>query len=98
MRARRHEAVGAGIVELDEQAGAGDAGNAALEGRADAVGEEMRDQPVDGLALGRHGAALGRGDLRGDFGQRCHVGVVAADRPSPSLSARISARCTIRSA
>ena len=60
--ARRDEAVGAGLVELDEQAGARDAGDAAFEGRADAVGEEMRDQPVDGLALGLHGAALGGRD------------------------------------
>ena len=68
--ARRNEAVGAGVVELDEQAGAGDAGDAALEGGADAVGEKMRDQPVVGLALGLHGAALGGGNLRGDLGQR----------------------------
>ncbi len=72
--ARRHEAVGAGVVELHEQAGAGDAGDAALEGGADAVGEEMRDQPVVGLALGHHGAALGGGDLRGDLGQLLAVG------------------------
>ena len=30
----------------------------------------MRDQPVVGLALGLHGAALGGRNLRGDFGQR----------------------------
>src|SRR4051794_26268734 len=34
----RDEAVGAGLVELDEQAGAGRTADAALEGRADAVG------------------------------------------------------------
>ena len=68
--ARRHEAVGAGLVQLHEQAGAGDAGDAALESGADAVGEEMRDQPVIGLALGHHGAALGGGNLRADLGQR----------------------------
>ena len=72
--ARRHEAVGAGLVQLHEQAGAGDAGDAAVEGGADAVGEKMRDQPVVGFALGQHGAALGRGNLRGDFGQRLGVG------------------------
>src|SRR5215213_5112704 len=32
---RRNDAIGAGIVELDEQTGAGDAGNAALERDAD---------------------------------------------------------------
>src|SRR5262245_10710185 len=41
--ARRNEPVGAGIVELDEQARAGGAGDVALEARADAVGEEMRE-------------------------------------------------------
>ena len=64
------------LVELDEQAGAGDAGDAALEGGADAVGEEMRDQPVVGLALGHHGAALGGGNLRRDLGQLLAVGAL----------------------
>ena len=68
--ARRDEAVGAGVVELDEQAGAGHAGDAALERRADAIGEEMREQPVEGLALRLHGAALGGRDLRADLAQR----------------------------
>ena len=54
----RDQSVGAGVTELDEQAGARDAGYAALERRADAVGEMMGDQPVHGLALGLHGAAL----------------------------------------
>ena len=44
--ARRDKAVGAGLVELDEQAGARDAGNMPVECRADAVGQKMRDQPV----------------------------------------------------
>src|SRR5262249_29704629 len=65
--AGRNEAVGAGLLELHEQAGAGDAGDAAFEGGADAIGEEMRDQPVGGLALGHHSAALGGGDARGDL-------------------------------
>ncbi len=56
--------------ELDEQAGAGDARDAALEARADAVGEMVRDQPVIGFALGLHGAALGRRNLRGNLRQR----------------------------
>src|ERR1700731_2116625 len=42
-RADRDQAVGAGIAELDEQPGAGDAGDAALKSSSDAVGEEMRD-------------------------------------------------------
>src|SRR5215470_7659085 len=71
--ARRDEAVGAGVVELDEQAGAGGARDVALEGRADAVGEEMREQAVEGLALGFHGAALGGRDLRADLAERGDV-------------------------
>jgi hypothetical protein len=47
-RADRDQAVGAGVAELDEQPGAGDAGDAALKGRADTVGEKMRDQAVGG--------------------------------------------------
>ena len=38
----RNEAVGAGVVELDEQAGAGGAGDMAFEGRADASGNTIR--------------------------------------------------------
>ena len=71
--ARRNEAVGAGIVELDEQAGAGGARDVALEGRADAVGEEMGEQAVEGLAFGFHGAALGRRDLCADLAERGDV-------------------------
>ena len=95
--ARRHEAVGAGLVQFDEQAGAGDAGDAAVEGGADAVGEEMRDQPVVGFALGQHGAPLGGGDLRRDLGKLLAVGGLG-QAAGPSLSARIRPRCTMRSA
>ena len=68
----------------------------AAEGGADAVGEEMGDQPVDGFALGRHGAALGGGDAGRDLGERFRrrVGQPAVAEPR----ARISARWTIRSA
>src|SRR6202022_40211 len=66
-RADRDQAVSAGIAEFDEQSGAGDAGDAALKGCADAVGEKMRDQPVGGFALGLHGAALGDGNLGRDL-------------------------------
>ena len=41
--AGRDKAVGAGLVELDKQAGTRDAGNVSIEGRADAVGQKMRD-------------------------------------------------------
>ncbi len=63
----RDQPVGAGLAQLDEQAGAGDAGDAALETRADAVGEVMRDQAVDGLALRLHRAPLGQRNMRGDL-------------------------------
>ena len=68
-----------------------------VEGRADAVGKVMGDEPVDGLAFRRHGAALGGRDARpdlGKLGQWRRAGIPSG----PSLSARISARCTIRSA
>ena len=68
-RADRDQAVGAGIAKFDEESGAGDAGDAALKGGADAVGEKMRDQAVGGFALRLHGAALGDGDLRRDLAQ-----------------------------
>ena len=96
-RADRHEAVGAGVVEFDEQTRAGDAGDAALEGCADAVGEVMRDQPVGSLALRLHRAPLGQRNLRGDLAQISAVSP-SGSAPSPSPSARISARCTTRSA
>ena len=93
----RHEAVGAGVAEAHEQAGARDAGDARRELRADAVGEEGGDQPVGGLALGRHGAALGIGDRLRDV---LEPAALRRRRmpPAPSPSARISERCTIRSA
>src|SRR5215467_14273085 len=45
----------------------------ALEGRADAVGEEMGEQAVEGLAFRFHGAALGRRDLCADLAERGNV-------------------------
>ena len=68
----RNEAVGAGVVELDEQAGSGDAADAPLEDDTDAIGKEMGDQAIDGLALGHHGAPLGGGNARGNFTERTH--------------------------
>src|SRR5207245_10722614 len=44
-----------------------------VKGRTDAIGEEMRDQTVEGLAFGLHGAALGGGDLRADLTERSRV-------------------------
>ena len=61
------QAVGAGVGEFDEQAGAGNAGNPALKDIADAIGEEMRDQAIGGFTLGLHGASLGHPYLRRDL-------------------------------
>ena len=69
-RADRDQPVGAGIRKLHKQAGAGDAGNPPLKRRADAVGEEMRDQPIGRLAFRFHGAAFGHRNLRRDFAER----------------------------
>src|SRR5437016_1744903 len=71
--ARGDESVRAGIVELDEQAGAGGARDVALEGCADAIGEEVGEQAIEGLAFGFHGAALGGRDLRADLAERGDV-------------------------
>ena len=57
--AGRDEAIRAGAVKLDEQASPRDASDMALEGRADAVGEMVSDQSVDGFAFCRHGTAFG---------------------------------------
>ena len=45
---------------------------------ADAVGEMGRDQPVDGLALGRHRAPLGGRNVLGDLRQFAAAHVVEA--------------------
>ena len=74
--ARRHKSVGARLAQFHEQTCAGDTGNPALEGRTDAIGEEMRDQAVVRLALGQHGAALGGGNLRADLRQGFLIGAV----------------------
>src|SRR6516162_11593220 len=68
-RADRNQPVGASLVQLDEQAGAGDAGNAALKSRADPVDEMMGDQAVGSLAFGLHSPPLGDGNLGCDFAQ-----------------------------
>ena len=61
----RHEAVRAGLVQPYEQAETGDAGDPAVELRADAVGQEGRHISVVGVALCGHGPALGEGDALG---------------------------------
>src|SRR5262249_30049014 len=68
--ARGGESVRAGVVGLDGQAGAGGARNVGLVGWADAIGEEMGEQAVEGLAFGLHGAALGGRDLCADLAER----------------------------
>src|SRR5262252_9596745 len=72
-RARGHEAVGPGVAELDKKPGAGRPGDVPGKSRTDAIGEEMRDQAVEGLAFGFHGAALGGGDLRANLAKRSRV-------------------------
>ena len=51
----------------------GHPGNAALEGGADPIGEEVREQAVEGLALRLHGAPLGDRDGGGDLAQRLRI-------------------------
>ena len=75
-RRRGHEAVGAGLGQFDEQADAGDAGDARPEHGADPVGEMSRDKPVDRLAFGRHSAALGGRNVLGDLRELAAAHVV----------------------
>ena len=93
---RRDQTIGAGFVEFDEQAGAGDAGNVAVESRANAVGQKVRDQPVGGLAFGLGGAPLG--SMLAAISDSARVSVLSVSPSSPNLTARIRARCTMRSA
>src|SRR5262249_29108574 len=71
--ARGNEAVRAGVVEFDEKAGARGTGDGAGEGGADAIGEEMREQAIESLPFGFHGAALAGRDLRADLAERGDV-------------------------
>ena len=68
------EAVGAGFVELHEEAEAGDAGDCAFELGADAVGEVGGEVAVGGVALGHHRAALGHGDVLAGLGEAFLLG------------------------
>src|SRR5262249_32077319 len=72
-RAGRNEPVGAGVVELDEQPGARDARDVAVEHGADLLREEMRDQAINRLALSHHGSTLARRDLSPDFAERADI-------------------------
>ena len=67
--ARRNKAIGAGLVELDEQAGTRDPRDVTFERCADPIGQEMREQAIERFALRLHGAPLGRRDLRGNLAQ-----------------------------
>src|SRR5262249_61049544 len=66
--------VGSSPVQLHKQARTGHPRDAALERRADAVSEKVRDQPVRRLALGRHGTALASRDPRGDLAKAFCIG------------------------
>src|SRR5690349_16437376 len=72
--ARRNKAIGAGFIELDEQTGARHPGNMPVENCTDAIGQEVRDQPIGGLAFGLHGAAFGYGNISRNLGKASRVG------------------------
>ena len=61
--AGRQQAFGAGFLQPHEQAEFGDAGDAGLEDGADMRLHIGGDIAVGGIALRRHGAALGHGDV-----------------------------------
>src|SRR3546814_18694824 len=62
-RADGDEAVGAAVVEGDEEAEAGDPVDPAMEVGANPVLQEGGGETVDGIALGGGGAALGGADM-----------------------------------
>ncbi len=68
-QAHRHEAVGAGLVEGDEQAEAGDAVDRAWEHGADPLLQEGGGESVERVALGRDGAPLRAADMLADLGE-----------------------------
>src|SRR5881227_3397070 len=74
--ARRNKTVGAGVVELDEQPGACHPGNMPVENCTDTIGQEVRNQPIGGLAFGLHGAAFGCGNISRNFGKASRVGSI----------------------
>src|SRR5207302_10557358 len=80
----RNEAVGAGLVELDEQSGARDPGNVTFERRTDPIGQKMREQAIEGLALRFHGAPPGGRNLRSNFAQAGNI-LLVRKRARPEL-------------
>jgi hypothetical protein len=86
-----------GFRRAHEEAEARDAGDAAFERGADAIGEEGGDVARGGVALGGHRLALGFADvLRGFFVALPSSLSVAPS--SPSFSARMRARWMVTSA
>ena len=80
-RRDRDETVGAGLEQSHEQTCTRDARYARLKRGADLVGEITGDQAIHGLAFRRHGAALGCGNARGNFGQLAQAHVRQTARP-----------------
>ena len=74
-RRGRNETVGACFDKSDEQAGADEARDARLELRADPIGKIGGDQAIGRLPLGRHGPALGVGDVTRDLLKLSHLAV-----------------------
>ncbi len=93
----RYEAVGPGLVELDEQAGPVHPRDLPGEGRADPVREVARDEPVDRLALGAM-ARRSVAEMVSPMAARSPAEMSEERPPDPSLQAVISARWTMRSA
>ncbi|MPL88767.1 hypothetical protein SDC9_34794 [bioreactor metagenome] len=73
-RAHRHQPVGAGLIELHEGAELLHARDPAAELAADAVAQIGGKIAVGGVALGRHRAALGLGDVLCRLLERVDVG------------------------
>ena len=71
--AGRDQTVGAGLVELDEQTGAGHAGNVPVKNCADTVRQKVSDQSVSGFAFRLHGTPLGGRDICRHFGERPNI-------------------------
>ena len=69
-RAGGDEPLGPGLVEGDEDAEARDAGDTAVELRAQAIGQVGGAIAIQGIALRRLRAPLGRGDVRAHGLQR----------------------------
>ena len=75
------EPLGPGLVEGDEDAEARDAGDTAVELRAQAIGQIGCAVTVQGIALRRLRAPLGRGDVRAHELQRFCIAAPGPTRP-----------------